>query len=91
MYSARLGRSLNDFSQQTAVITGGAQGIGGAVADALRAGGARIAIWDLDADLAAEKAASLGGGCFALPVNVADWSNVEAARDETLSKSGRNS
>ena len=89
MYSARLGRSLNDFSQQTAVITGGAQGIGGAVADALRAGGARIAIWDLDADLAAEKAASLGGGCFALPVNVADWSNVEAARDETLSKSGR--
>ena len=88
MYSARLGRSLNDFSQQTAVITGGAQGIGGAVADALRAGGARIAIWDLDADLAAEKAASLGGGCFALPVNVADWSNVEAARDETLSKLG---
>jgi len=80
---------LNDFSQQTAVITGGAQGIGGAVADALRAGGARIAIWDLDADLAAEKAASLGSGCFALPVNVADWSNVEAARDETLAKSGR--
>ena len=54
----------------------------------LGAGGARIAIWDLDADLAAEKAASLGGGCFALPVNVADWSNVEAACDETFPNLG---
>jgi 2-dehydro-3-deoxy-L-rhamnonate dehydrogenase (NAD+) len=80
---------MSDFSQQTAVITGGAQGIGGAVADALRAGGARIVIWDLDAELAAEKAASLGSGCFALPVNVADWRTVEAARDATLTKSGR--
>ncbi len=80
---------MSDFSQQTAVITGGAQGIGGAVADKLRAGGARIVIWDMDAELAAEKAASLGSDCFALPVNVADWRTVEAARDETLTKSGR--
>ena len=80
---------MSDFSQQTAVITGGAQGIGGAVADTLRAGGARIVIWDMDAELAAEKAASLGSDCFALPVNVADWRTVEAARDETLAKSGR--
>ena len=80
---------MSDFSQQTAVITGGAQGIGGAVADTLRAGGARIVIWDMDAELAAEKAASLGSDCFALPVNVADWRTVEAARDETLTKSGR--
>ena len=80
---------MSDFSQQTAVITGGAQGIGGAVADKLRAGGARIVIWDMDAELAAEKAVSLGSDCFALPVNVADWRTVEAARDETLTKSGR--
>ena len=80
---------MSDFSQQTAVITGGAQGIGGAVAEKLRAGGARIVIWDMDAKLAAEKAVSLGSDCFALPVNVADWRTVEAARDETLTKSGR--
>ena len=80
---------MSDFSQQTAVITGGAQGIGGAVADKLRAGGARIVIWDMDVELAAEKAVSLGSDCFALPVNVADWRTVEAARDETLTKSGR--
>ena len=80
---------MSDFSQQTAVITGGAQGIGGAVADTLRAGGARIVIWDMDAELAAKKAASLGSDCFALTVNVADWRTVEAARDETLTKSGR--
>ena len=80
---------MSDFSRQTAVITGGAQGIGGAVADKLRAGGARIVIWDMDVELAAEKAVSLGSDCFALPVNVADWRTVEAARDETLTKSGR--
>ena len=80
---------MSDFSQQTAVITGGAQGIGGAVADKLRAGGARIVIWDMDAELAAEKAASLGSDCFALQVNVADWRTVKAARDETLTKFGR--
>ena len=51
---------MSDFSQQTAVITGGAQGIGGAVADTLRAGGARIVIWDMDAEVFLPCAASRG-------------------------------
>jgi len=80
---------MMDFSGQVAVVTGGAQGIGGATARMLRDHGARLAIWDMDLDLATEKAAKLGGDSFAIAVDVADWANVEAARDQTLSKAGR--
>jgi len=39
---------MNEFENQIAVVTGGAQGIGRAVAERLSAGGARVAIWDRD-------------------------------------------
>ena len=75
---------MSDFKGQVAVVTGGAQGIGGAVADALHAGGATLAIWDLDKLLAEEKASALGAGAMALSVDVADWDSVEAAASGTL-------
>jgi 3-oxoacyl-[acyl-carrier protein] reductase len=37
-----------DFKGRTAVVTGGMQGIGAAIAKRLEASGARVAIWDLD-------------------------------------------
>jgi NAD(P)-dependent dehydrogenase (short-subunit alcohol dehydrogenase family) len=37
-----------DFSGRTAVVTGGAQGIGAAIAKRLSAAGARVQVWDLD-------------------------------------------
>ena len=37
-----------DFAGRTAVVTGGAQGIGAAIVERLRASGARVQIWDLD-------------------------------------------
>ncbi len=80
---------MSDFSGQVAVITGGAQGIGRAVAEALAKGGAKLALWDLDGDRAAEAAAELGGGTLALSVDVADWSSVQDARDATLEMLGR--
>ena len=80
---------MSEFSGQVAVITGGAQGIGRAVAEALAKGGARLALWDLDGDLAAETAAELGGGTLALSVDVADWSSVADARDATLEMMGQ--
>ena len=40
-----------DFEGQVAVVTGGAQGIGHAVCQELRRGGARIVIWDIAAPL----------------------------------------
>ncbi|MEM9577638.1 MAG: SDR family NAD(P)-dependent oxidoreductase [Pseudomonadota bacterium] len=77
------------FAGQVAVVTGGAQGIGRAVSEALQQRGARIVIWDNDAALAAETAAALGGGTFAVPVDIADWADVGRARDETLAAAGR--
>ncbi|MDJ0628725.1 MAG: SDR family NAD(P)-dependent oxidoreductase [Rhodobacter sp.] len=72
------------FDGQVAVVTGGAQGIGRAVAEVLAGGGARLALWDLDGDLAAATAEEIGGGTLALQVDVADWSSVSDARDATL-------
>ena len=41
-----------DFDDQVAVITGGAQGIGYAVAKRMIENGAKVVIWDFDTDLA---------------------------------------
>ena len=37
-----------DFAGRHAIVTGGAQGIGAAIAKRLQAGGARVTVWDLD-------------------------------------------
>jgi 3-oxoacyl-[acyl-carrier protein] reductase len=49
------------FDGRTAIVTGGASGIGLACATLLRRLGARIAIWDVDGDRAASAASALGG------------------------------
>jgi NAD(P)-dependent dehydrogenase (short-subunit alcohol dehydrogenase family) len=77
-----------DFEGRVAVVTGGAQGIGRAVAERLAAGGARIAIWDRDRALGETTAAGLGDA-MALEVDVADWPAVEAAASATVSALGR--
>lgn len=79
---------MSDFANQTAVITGGAQGIGRAVAERLSAGGARVVLWDRDGDLASQTAAEIGNGALALPVDIADWSSVEAAAAVTQETAG---
>ena len=78
-----------NFESQTAVITGGAQGIGLACAQRIARGGGRIAIWDIDQELAESAARALGNGSFACIADVGDWASVEVARNETLSMSGR--
>lgn len=78
-----------EFSDQVAIVTGGAQGIGRAVADRLAEGGARLAIWDLDEKLAQEAASKIGRGAFACSVNVADWDSVAAAMNTTKDVAGR--
>ncbi len=79
---------MSEFEGQVAVVTGGAQGIGGAVADRLHAGGASVAVWDMDLALAEEKAVALGGS-IALQVDVSDWASVAAAAKTTQDKFGR--
>ena len=59
---------------RVAVVTGGAQGIGLAVAERLTKAGARVAIWDMDGDLAERSATAINGRAFA--VDVADTAAV---------------
>lgn len=80
---------MTQFANQTAIVTGGAQGIGFAAAGRLAEGGAQVAIWDRDAALAEEAAAKIGGGAFACEVDVSSWESVEAAMTKTLEKTGR--
>jgi len=71
-----------DFSNRVAVVTGGAQGIGGAVATMLATNGAHVALWDVDRDLAEHHAARIGNAA-AFHADIADWGSVEAAYAET--------
>jgi NAD(P)-dependent dehydrogenase (short-subunit alcohol dehydrogenase family) len=65
-------REPRSLSNKVVAITGGARGIGHATGRALAHRGARVAIGDLDGDLAAQVAAELGGDSFGVGVDVTD-------------------
>lgn len=73
-----------DFNDQVVVITGGAGGIGAAIARGVIAAGGRVAVWDLPAALANAPTDTL-----ALPVDVTDPGAVMAAAEETVARLGR--
>jgi NAD(P)-dependent dehydrogenase (short-subunit alcohol dehydrogenase family) len=77
---AKQRRSLNG---KVVAITGGARGIGKATATALVRKGCRVAIGDLDLELAEQTAAGLGGGTIALALDVTDRASFAAFLDET--------
>jgi meso-butanediol dehydrogenase / (S,S)-butanediol dehydrogenase / diacetyl reductase len=60
-------------------VTGGATGIGLAIAHALARAGARVAIADLDGAGAERAAAELGGAAIGIPIDVRKRDSVEAA------------
>jgi len=68
-----------DFKDRVAVITGGAVGIGYAVAQRLVASGARVSLWDRDPAALAKAKASLGAATDTRTVDVADAAAVDAA------------
>ncbi len=68
-----------DLNGHVAVVTGGAQGIGQAIVERFAASGATVEIWDLDGELAAETAASVGPGVTARTVDVTDAEAVMTA------------
>ena len=77
-----------DFSGRTAAVTGGAMGIGLAVARRLAAGGARIALWDRDAAALEAARSALGGDTRVFPLDVADAAAVERVAQATAAAFG---
>jgi 2-dehydro-3-deoxy-L-rhamnonate dehydrogenase (NAD+) len=77
-----------DLSGRTAAITGGAMGIGLAVARRLAAGGARIALWDRDAEALAAARSALGGDTQVFALDVVDAAAVERVAQATAAALG---
>ena len=71
-----------DFARRKAVVTGGAAGIGFAVAQRLASSGATIALWDRDAAALARAESSLGRGTLTQAVDVADADAVARAAQD---------
>ena len=81
------GRTMNkiDLQGQRAVVTGGAQGIGRAIAERFLASGARVSLWDRDQALMDATCGELKGAgvVIGVQVDLTDLAAVEAARDRT--------
>ena len=75
-----------NVSGQTAIVTGGASGLGEATAQALAAAGARVGILDMNEDPARRVAAEIGGA--AAVCDVVDSASHEAAVAEVREQLG---
>lgn len=72
-----------DLDGQHAVVTGGAQGLGFAMAKRFVASGATVTLWDMDAALLETARQALGKAATSVIADVSDWDQVEAARKQT--------
>jgi 2-hydroxycyclohexanecarboxyl-CoA dehydrogenase len=79
------------FFGSTAIVTGGASGIGLAISERLAADGAKVAIFDLDGEQAEQAAAEIrddGGAAVACVVDVSDRAAVDAAVEQVRGELG---
>jgi 3-oxoacyl-[acyl-carrier protein] reductase len=80
-----------DLAGRTAVITGGARGIGHAVARRALESGAQVALWDIDGERLQRTLAELepAGKVSAVVVELTDEASVDSAVQKTLAAHGR--
>lgn len=77
------------LKDKAALITGAAQGFGRGIAEAFAREGARVAILDLNEDLAQATADGIGGGAVAHGCDVTDGAGLRRAVDEVTGVFGR--
>jgi NAD(P)-dependent dehydrogenase (short-subunit alcohol dehydrogenase family) len=73
-----MAKDPRSLAGKVVAITGGARGIGRATAAALIAEGARVAIGDIEVQLAEQTADELAGGTIGLPLDVTDRESFES-------------
>jgi 2-dehydro-3-deoxy-L-rhamnonate dehydrogenase (NAD+) len=78
-----------DFQGRHAVVTGGASGLGLAIAQRLIQSGGSVSLWDRDEAMARQAAQALGARAGAVGVDVTDHAAVQRALQSTLQAAGR--
>ena len=78
---------MQSLTDQVAVVTGAARGIGRGIASVLAAEGALVVVVDVDAELGATTAAELGG--IAVAADVTDGASIESMAVRVLEDLGR--
>ena len=73
---------------KTAIVTGGARGIGRAIAEGYAREGAIVCIADVNAHEAQETAASIGGQAFSQHLDVTRLASIEACVEAVVAKTG---
>jgi len=75
-----------DLKGRGAIVTGGAAGIGLAIAERLAHSGAQLTLWDRDERALQEANKIIAGGAHAVAVDVSDAASVESAFARTLER-----
>jgi NADP-dependent 3-hydroxy acid dehydrogenase YdfG len=83
-----MAKQPRSLAGRVVAITGGARGIGRATAEALVGAGARVALGDLDADLACRTAEEIGPAASAFALDVTDRASFEAFVDAVEAQLG---
>lgn len=79
---------MSPITQQVAVVTGAASGLGRAIAHRFAKEGMRVALWDVDLAGAERIAGEIGASAKAFAVDVTDTSSVRAAWSATKAALG---